>query len=500
MNGHRRGAAFLSLIAGLWTALSGGPGSACPICPCPQAYSLLGPPTVGSMLACPPPVPPVCPPPPPVCFIEPEPVVPCPEDPPAPVVAIRVRVPAGAPAGKELHYRICVENCSPADAHHVVVRNPMPANAKFVKANPEPSQEAKGGPGKGGPGKGGPVQELQWQLGTLHGGEIRVIVLVLAPTGTSDVSNCARVQFEHGQCVTTRIAGLAPSPDGPGPGRPPVIKEKDGKAGKLIMSMGGPDRQYVNLPAQYFITVANAGTAVADNVLITNPIPDGMELVRAENGGKLTGNQVTWLLGALEPGAAPTLEIVLKAKGPGKICNRARAVADTGLSAEAEFCTVFQVASALLLEMIDRKDPVHIGEDTSYPIEVVNQGSIPVSNIRIKALIPEGMTLTRAKGPVNPPEKIAEKTADGYQVLLFDPLPSLAPGARAEYEVFVTARKAGDVRFKVEMTADQLKAGGPVREEESTTIYAEDVGGARPPGLETRFRRKISDLRLQIAD
>jgi hypothetical protein len=41
------------------------------------------------------------------------------------------------------------------------------------------------------------------------------------------------------------------------------------------------------------------------------------------------------------------------------------------------------------------------------------------------------------------------------------------------YEIFVRALRTGDVRFKVEVTADQLKAGGPVHEEESTTIYTD---------------------------
>ena len=112
------------------------------------------------------------------------------EDPPTPVVAIRVRVPASAAAGQELEYHICIENLSAASAHHVIVRNPLPANARFVRAKPEPSAKEP---------------ELVWNLGTLEACGCREIVLVLSPTGTGDIQDCARVQFEHGQCVTTRI-------------------------------------------------------------------------------------------------------------------------------------------------------------------------------------------------------------------------------------------------------------------------------------------------------
>src|SRR5262245_38807191 len=115
---------------------------------------------------------------------------PFPQDPPTPVVSIRVRVPAAGAAGQDLEYRICVENESAAPAHHVIVRDPLPQHAKFIRANPEPSAKEP---------------YLEWQLGTLEAGKCREIVLVLQPTGEGDVTNCPRVQFEHGQCVTTRL-------------------------------------------------------------------------------------------------------------------------------------------------------------------------------------------------------------------------------------------------------------------------------------------------------
>src|SRR5262249_41010730 len=143
----------------------------------------------------------------PVCLppLPPLPPPPCPIDPPPPIVTVKVRVPACAPPGQDVEYRICVENCAPGDAHHVVIKNPLPSNAKFVRANPEPSET-------------GP--ELRWKLGTMFGGERRRIVLVLSPTGPGDITNCTRVQFEYGQCVTTRTAGCPP-PFGP-PFRPPA--------------------------------------------------------------------------------------------------------------------------------------------------------------------------------------------------------------------------------------------------------------------------------------
>src|SRR5262245_47599850 len=63
-----------------------------------------------------------------------------PKYPPPPVVKIMVRVPACSDPGSAIKYVICIENCSTAEAHHVIVKNPLPDNAKFVKADPAPSK------------------------------------------------------------------------------------------------------------------------------------------------------------------------------------------------------------------------------------------------------------------------------------------------------------------------------------------------------------------------
>ena len=72
-----------------------------------------------------------------------------PVDPPTPVVAIKVRVPAQVTPGQDVEYRILVENRSRATAGVTVV-SPLPQNAKFVKADPPPAA---------------PGQELRWPLG-----------------------------------------------------------------------------------------------------------------------------------------------------------------------------------------------------------------------------------------------------------------------------------------------------------------------------------------------
>lgn len=453
-----------SLLSVAWLGFiclfAGGPAGGHPVvvppdAPCPLGCALPTPAVVAVPLA-------------------PAPVVPVlvePVDPPTPVVKLKVRVPACGLPGQPIEYRICVENCSPADAHHVIVKNPLPANAKFVRASPEPNATEP---------------ELQWRLGTLAAGRCKDIVLILQPTNKEDVNNCTRVHFEHGQCVTTRFVGAPPVEMPPAkefPEKEPPIKDKDkvkekekdkekepAELAKLVVTIDGPKKQYMNLPTRYFITVKNTGKADATNVLVDFELADKTKFEAASDNGKFQLGKIAWLLGTLAPGAERTVVATLRAQAIGELCHTATALADRGVKAQAQFCTMFAGVSALLLEMVDRDDPIPVGGDTSYPIVIRNTGNAPVTNLRLRAIIPDNLILTRAKAPVN--HQLGERVAGG-QTLVFDPIPQLSPDDKVELEVFVRGAKPGDVRFQIEMRADQLESG-PVIEQESTRVFSEN--------------------------
>jgi uncharacterized repeat protein (TIGR01451 family) len=410
--------------------------------------------------------------------------------PPAPVVKVNVSVPACAAPGTEITYHICVENTSTAEAHHVVIKNALPANAKFVRADPAPSSREP---------------ELQWPLGTIGGGAAREITLVLQPTNREDVKNCTRVQIEHGQCVTTRQAALppgtvpvppfetapapapAPTPEPvvprpmppatgePGTTKPPVVKPlppvTTEETGGLTLTIEGPARQYVNLQSRYFLTLTNHSKVKATTVLLAATLPDKSKFIGASDRGQHLENKVAWLLGTLEPGAKRTLELALGAGEPGEWCVEAEALADKSIRVRGKSCTQFIGVSAVSIDLTDREDPVIVGARTSYIIPIRNPGSAPATNLKLRARVPAGLRVVRTL----PPEIDKQETLPDGQWLEFATLPTLEPGKMVMYEVFVEATRIGEQRFRLELTADQLDPGRPVVEEENTTVFEDNA-------------------------
>lgn len=375
-----------------------------------------------------------------------------PKYPPPPTVKIMVRVPACTDPGTAIKYVICIENCSPAEAHHVVVKNALPENAKFVKADPAP---AKQGP------------ELQWNLGTVGGGARREIILFLQPTNKEDVKNCARVQFEHGQCVTTRQAGSIPLPPGV---RPPVIStvpDVPAPEGAPVLDLviRGPKEQYGNLPSRYEISVTNKGKSRATALQINARVSEKLKVMKASDPGVAVENVVAWNLGNLEPGATRSVDLTLRAIEKGEHCFKVEAIADPGLKKEVEHCTKFTGTSAMTIEMIDKVDPVFVGYKTSYPVVIRNQGTEPLTTVRLKAFVPESLKFERANAHAEPKAPIK-----GGQWIEFPSLPPIPVGQEAKYEIFVEAMQPGVTVFHIEVTADQLELGRPVIEQESTTV------------------------------
>jgi uncharacterized repeat protein (TIGR01451 family) len=340
-----------------------------------------------------------------------------------PLLTIRVRVAANAVAGQELEYRILVENRSRAAAHHVLVRAGPPAkvdfNADFVRASPEP------GPRK-------PGEEFRWEFGTLAGGASKEIVLVVKPTGAGDVPCCARVSYEHGQCVRSRLAG-------------PEVRLK----------RSGPGRAALNDILTYRIEVSNGGPARADDVVVQEELPPGLDFLESDVSTP-GDNPLTWKLGALEPGRSRKIEYKVIAKELGSKTLHGKVLVGGKTADESSVAVVVEQAK-LTLEVSGPARRL-VGRPTPYQIAIANTGTLPATGVRVLSQVPEE------------PPGVAFVSADQGGKLVGNrvewALGTLKPGERRVLQLVLKATKPGSLENVVKAEAERgLRASAETKTE-----------------------------------
>lgn len=220
-----------------------------------------------------------------------------------------------------------------------------------------------------------------------------------------------------------------------------------------------PTLRYLGRDATFEITVANTGDGAAQDVVVTDVLPEGLDYRSTDNNGVREGSKIVWRLGALEAGESKVLKTVLGCNRIGKFKNSATV---TYCAEATEMCELeVKGIPAILLECVDDPDPIEVNGNLTYTISVKNQGSAVGTNITIACTLPKEEEYVSSSGPTD------AKAEDGK--VTFAALASLAPQATAVFKVTVKGLSEGDVRFRVEMNSDQTDS--PVMETESTHIY-----------------------------
>lgn len=283
---------------------------------------------------------------------------------------------------------------------------------------------------------------LAFNAGTLGAGQSKTFSTTLKADKTGKYENKA---------VATSSTGLKAEATTVTEVRQPV----------LAIAKTGPDKLYLGRPVEYVVTISNKGDAPAADLVIEDQLPAGVKFVSATDGGIAQAGRVRWNLGTLAAGASRKVSVTVMPDQPATLTNTVTATATCAEGVKASVKTAVAGIPAVLLEVIDVDDPIRVGNNETYVITVTNQGSAPDTNIRIVCALEDTQEYVSSGGATN-------GRLSGNQVV-FEPLATLAPKAKATWRVVVKAVKAGDVRFKVTMNTDQL--GRPVEETEATHQY-----------------------------
>ena len=223
----------------------------------------------------------------------------------------------------------------------------------------------------------------------------------------------------------------------------------------LDLKVDGRPEQYLGRESEMTFTVTNTGDAPALNTIVAVDGADRFDFDTRDFDGEAV------LIGCLLPGQSRSFKANYTAQRPGEVAVNASADAYCADAVEASMKTTYKGISAILIETVDKVDPVPVGDNTVYEIYVKNQGSAPDLNINLTGELPDGLQYVSATGDSN-------VSADG-QTLTFGQIDELAPGAVVSWNVTVKATKADKVQFDLQLKSDANPE--PIREEEPTTLY-----------------------------
>jgi len=203
----------------------------------------------------------------------------------------------------------------------------------------------------------------------------------------------------------------------------------------------GPRKIKVGVPAEYKVTVNNAGDVVAEELLVTVRLPEWAEVVGTQPTTGSTrppkavpeADGLQWTIARLEPGGREELELrIIPRKS--RPFDLAVEWAHSPVTSQA----MVDVQEAKLLMAISGPDEVFYGEKETYKLNVSNPGTGDAENVMVRLL------------PASP----GEEEIAGHRIGL------IRAGESKVIELELTAHESGPLTIKAEATADggQLRA------------------------------------------
>ena len=222
------------------------------------------------------------------------------------------------------------------------------------------------------------------------------------------------------------------------------------KAVLTVTCTTGEGKMYVGRDINFNVVVKNTSDAIAVNSMITAALPAGSTLVSASDGGAASGNSVVWNLGNVAAGQERKLGFVVRSTNIGAV-KSAISVSGTCVDPKTTECVSDVVGiPALLLTGIDEIDPIAVGMNEVYVLTILNQGSAPLTNVKLDCTMDDGDTMqyVSSDGPTT-------ATVSGKKIT-FAPIVMLAAKESRVYRVTVKAMKEGQVSFTAESSSTEI--------------------------------------------
>lgn len=157
----------------------------------------------------------------------------------------------------------------------------------------------------------------------------------------------------------------------------------------LVCEKCGPAQVCPGDPINYTINVTNIGTCTAEEVVVTDALPDGVD----HPSGQRT---LCFKLGCLEPCQTKKVNFCATACKRGKVCNTAVVTACNANQTSCEFCTCV-CCCAMECNKCGPKE-VSVGQNADYQITVSNTGDLPLHEVVVTDTAPSATSIVSAPG------------------------------------------------------------------------------------------------------
>jgi len=193
----------------------------------------------------------------------------------------------------------------------------------------------------------------------------------------------------------------------------------------------GPEQVCPGDAVEYTITVTNHGSCTAEDVVVTDTLPDGVEHSSCQK-------TLVYKIGTLEPCQSKTVNICTTAVKRGKFTNTAVVTACNADSVSCE-STVCICCCQMECTKTGPKEQ-QIGKDADYQITVMNTGDLPLTDVVVVDRAPTSTSIKAANGAT-----ISGNTATWR-------LKEMKPGEKVSFNLTLTTCVPGCFTNKVDVT------------------------------------------------